>query len=131
VAVFGYPEWQSNAGANITNFHRYDVYIPAPFYFNILAVPTDRFVKKYRATFHEDMQQGLPKMAVTGFDHAMYFLKGLKLYGRQFDGATAHSDYTPLQTPLKFERRGNGGLQNRAQLFIHYKPDHKVDLIKY
>ena len=39
--------------------------------------------------------------------------------------------YEPVQTPLKFDRYGNGGLRNRMLELVHYKPDHKVETIKF
>ena len=39
--------------------------------------------------------------------------------------------YPPVQTPLKFERYGNGGLRNRTMMFIHYQPEHTVETIKF
>ena len=39
--------------------------------------------------------------------------------------------YTPLQTPLHFERLGNGGLQNKAILFVHYTNGNKVETINF
>ena len=39
--------------------------------------------------------------------------------------------YPPVQTPLQFERYGNGGLRNKTLLFVHYMPDHIVETIKF
>jgi len=39
--------------------------------------------------------------------------------------------YPPLQTPLKFERYGNGGLKNRTMMFVHYRPEHITETIKF
>ena len=33
--------------------------------------------------------------------------------------------------PLHFERIGNGGMQNRAVLFVHYKPEQRVETINF
>ena len=48
-----------------------------------------------------------------------------------FDGAAGRFGYQPLQTPLKFERMGNGGLQNRAFMFVHYKDDRTIETVNY
>ena len=39
--------------------------------------------------------------------------------------------YTPFQTPLHFDRIGNGGLQNRAVLLVHYMNSQRVETIKF
>ena len=69
--------------------------------------------------------------AATGFDHALFFLRGLHKYGATFDGAAGRFGYQPIQTPLKFERMGNGGLQNRAFMFVHYKDDRTIETVNY
>ena len=77
------------------------------------------------------MQNTLPRFAITGFDHAYFFLRGLNKYGKSFTGAPGMLGFTPVQTPLQFERYGNGGLRNRTMLFVHYTPDHRVETIKF
>jgi hypothetical protein len=61
----------------------------------------------------------------------MFFLRGLHKYGKTFDGAAGRFGYQPLQTPLKFERIGNGGLQNRAYMFVHYKDNRTIETVNY
>jgi hypothetical protein len=77
------------------------------------------------------MQNSLPRFAITGFDQAYFFLRGLHKYGKTFTGAAGMLGYPPVQTPLQFERYGNGGMRNKALLFIHYRPDHIVETIKF
>ena len=75
------------------------------------------------------MQNNLPRFALTGFDHAYFFLMGLHREGRKFLGAESNPDY--VQTPLQFERYGNGGLRNHTQLFVHYTRDSRGETIKF
>lgn len=131
IAMFGYTEWMMFADRQLENFHKYNVYVPAPFYTNMLSAATERLQQKYRWNFHQDMMSSLPRFALTGFDHACFFLLGLHKYGKAFDGAAGRLDYQPVQTPLKFERVDNGGLQNRAYMFVHYMPEHKIEALNY
>lgn len=131
IAVFGYTEWMMYASHQLENFHKYNVYLPAPFFTNTLSAATERLQQKYRWNFHQDMMNSLPRFALTGFDHAYFFLQGLHQYGKTFDGAAGRLNHTPVQTPLKFERVGNGGLQNRAYMFVHYMPEHKIEAVNY
>ena len=39
--------------------------------------------------------------------------------------------YPPVQTPLVFERKGNGGLENKNIMFIHYTPEKRIETIKF
>lgn len=131
VSMFGYTEWMMYTKYDLDNYYKFNVYIPASFYMNPLSARTARIEQKYRWNFHEDMMQALPRFAITGFDQAYYFIKGLHLYGDKFNGARGMAGYTPIQTPLHFERIGNGGYQNRSILFVHYTPGHKVETINF
>jgi hypothetical protein len=58
-------------------------------------------------------------------------IKGLHMYGTHFIGASGMVGYTPMQKPLQFERVGNGRLQNKAILFVHYTPANRIDVINF
>lgn len=131
VSTFGYTEWLMYASRQIENFYRYNVHIPSYFYTNQTAPATDYLQNLYRRNFQQQMMQSLPRFAITGFDHAYFFLKGLNKYGKTFDGAAGRFGYPAVQTPLKFERLGLGGYQNRAYMFVRFKPEHTIDLINY
>ena len=129
ITVMGYTEWMMYTKQQADNFYKYDVYIPANYFYNPLTSSTKRIEQKYRWNFHEDMQQSLPRFAITGFDHAQYFLRGMRRYGRQFTGEAGSVTYTAAQTPLQFSRIGNGGLQNHALLFVHYMPERRIVIL--
>jgi len=131
VMLFGYTEWMMYTKTYQYEFYKYNAYIPAPYFMNPLASQTARFEQKYRWNFHQDMMQSLPRFAMTGFDHAVFFLMGLHKYGRDFNGAAGSFGYAPVQTPLQFERMGNGGLQNRSMVFVHYMPEHRIETIRF
>ena len=131
ITMFGYTEWLMYTRTHLENFYKYDTYIPSTFYYNALSSQTERLEQKYRWNFHSDMQQALPRFALTGFDHAFFFLKGLHKYGKTFNGAAGMFGYAPVQTPLVFERMGNGGLQNHSLLFVHYTPKHRIETVKF
>ena len=131
ITMFGYTEWLMYTRTHLENFYKYDTYIPSTFYYNALSSQTERLEQKYRWNFHSDMLQALPRFALTGFDHAFFFLKGLHKYGKTFNGAAGMFGYAPVQTPLVFERMGNGGLQNHSLLFVHYTPEHRIETVKF
>lgn len=131
VTMFGYTEWMMYTKYNLDKYYKYNVYIPAAFYTNPLSSKTARIEQKYRWNFHADMLQALPRFAITGFDQAYYFIKGMNMYGDRFNGASGTVGYTPIQTPLRFERLGTGGYQNRSILFVHYTTGHRTETIYY
>ena len=132
VSMFGYTEWMMYTKYNLDNYYKYNVFIPAAFYTNPLSAKTARIEQKYRWNFHTDMLQALPRFAITGFDQAYYFIKGLSMYGSKFTGAAGVVGYTPIQTPLRFVRVGdNGGYRNNSMLMVHYTPGHKIETLYY
>lgn len=131
ITMFGYSDWLLYTHKYLENYYSYNTYIPSVFYYNPLSSATQNFQRKYRQNFSSDMQNLLPRFAITGFDHAYFFLKGLHKYGKTFNGAAGMFGYPVIQTPLKFERYGNGGLRNKALLFVHYKPEHLTETISF
>ncbi len=131
VSMFGYPEWLMYTRSHLDNYYKFDVYIPSTYYMDPLASRTSRFQLKYRWNFHQDMQRYSARFAAMGFDHAFFFIKGLHLYGKNFTGRASMVGYTPVQTPLHFERIGNGGFQNRSIQLVHYMPEQRVESFKY
>ena len=129
ITMFGYTEWLMYTRTHLENFYKFNTYIPSVFYYNPLSASTKRLQQKFRWNFHTDMQNNLPRFALTGFDHAYFFLMGLHREGRKFLGDESNPDY--VQTPLQFERYGNGGLRNHTQLFVHYTRESRVETIKF
>ena len=131
ITMFGYTEWMMYTTNQLDNFYKYNVYIPAPFNYNPLSSKTVRLQRKYRWNFHQEMMNAQPRFALTGFDHGMFFLQGFHQYGKDFTGVRGSLGYQPVQTPLQFERIGNGGLRNRCLQFIHYLPEQRVETISF
>lgn len=131
VTLFGYTEWMLYTQRNLDNFYKLDVHIPAAFYYDASSPRTKHIEQKYRWNFHADMMNSLPRFAITGFDHAYYFIKGLHMYGKHFTGAAGMVGYPPIQTPLQFERNSFGGQENKNIMFIHYMPEKRVETIKF
>lgn len=131
ISVFGYTDWMLYTRHQLENFYKFDTYIPATFHTDLQSPKTNRIQLKYRWNFHADMMNTLPRFAITGFDHAYFLFKGLHLYGKDFTGASGMVGYSPIQTPLHFVRLGNGGLQNRSTVFIHYLPERRTETITF
>lgn len=127
ISIFGYTEWLMYTRTHLENFYKYNAYIPSVFHYNPLSQQTERLQQKYRWNFHADMMNSLPRFALTGFDHAYFFLQGLHKYGKTFSGAPGVFGYSSVQTPLSFRRQGEGGYQNQSMIFVHYTPEHRVE----
>lgn len=128
-ALFGYTEWLSYANRQLSNFYKYNVYIPSPFFMNTGSDVTQRLQRLYRRNFGQDMMNTQPRFALTGFDHTMYFVLGLHREGILFNG---DSQRPFVQTPLKFRRvAAGGGYQNGAYMFVHYKQNRTIETVNY
>lgn len=132
VALFGYTDWLLYTKPFGDYFHKYDTYIPTNFYYNELSRSTQQLEQSYRQWFKQDMQFARPLFAITGYDHAQYFLRGLHQYGTAFRGTKEQRVSQPLQTPLYFKPASEkGGMQNSHFMLIHYKPNKTIEAISY
>ena len=132
ITLFGYREWlQLTRPSLLENLYKFDTYIPSTYFMNASSSQVQHFKKKYRWNFHQDMQNYPQLFAATGFDHAYFMIKGLHMYGSNFIGGSGMVGYTPLQNPLHFERIGNGGMQNKAIVFVHYTTNHRIETINF
>lgn len=131
ISLFGYTEWMMYLGIDEAKFHLFDTYIPSTFYYNPADSRTQNLVQGYRRWFHADMQQALPRFAITGYDHAQFFLRGIAKYGKGFKGERKQSDYHALQVPLEFLQISTAGRQNDFFQLVHFKTDGGVEAISY
>lgn len=132
ISMYGYNEWFMYQKYDLAQFFKYSVYIPTTYYYNAVADRTEAFEKLYFDTYGEAMKaDALPRFALTGYDHAMFFIKGLKQYGSQFVGTPAQAGYKPLQTRLNFGRVGQGGYKNKNFQLVHFLPNQTMEAITY
>lgn len=131
ISLFGYTEWLMYAKYNMDKFCKYDTYVPTHFFYNPLSTATKAFTDDYMKKFDQSLMDYMPRFAITGYDHALYFIGGIKKQGCKFVGAEA--DKNALQTPMHFKRVGgqNGGLQNVSVSFVHYNTNHSISIINY
>lgn len=131
ISLFGYTEWMMYLGIDEAKFHLFDTYIPSTFYYNPADSRTQGLVQGYKRWFHADMQQALPRFAITGYDHAQFFIRGIAKYGKGFKGEHKQSDYHALQVPLEFLQISTAGHQNDFFQLVHFKTDGGVEAISY
>lgn len=131
ITLFGYTEWLMYTKYQLNNFHKFNTYIPTTFYYNPLDRKTMALEHNYRKWFGENMQYAQPRFAITGYDHCMFFVKGIKKSGNNFWGTRQQGCYTPLQTPLDFRRLPTGGMQNRCFMLIHYTNNNRIESLTY
>lgn len=131
ISLYGYTEWLMYAKYNLERFYKYDTYIPSTFYYNASSAKTIELESSYAKWFHQPMQSAMPRFAITGYDHAMFFIQGVRKYGKDFVGTRKQIGLTPVQTPLNFIRTAKGGFRNSNFQLIHYTFNHQVESITY
>jgi len=133
ISLFGYTDWLQYESTYRELFHKYDAYIPSTYYYYKGLSRVASFEQNYRKWFGVPLQeQYIPRFAITGFDHAMFFIKGIYSHGKGFMGTAGESDYKPLQTSLRFRRMGdNGGMQNNIFELVHYRNDGVIETVNY
>lgn len=130
ISLFGYTEWLMYVNHNKDKFFKYDTYIPTASYYNSYSSKVKSVGNKYFSWFKSGMMDYLPRFAITGYDHGMFFLRGLSSYGKKFDGSQA--DKNALQTQLHFQKVGaTGGYQNTGFMFVHYNRNNTISTINF
>lgn len=130
ISLFGYTEWLMYAKYNLERFYKYDTYIPSTFYYNANAQKTKNLEQRYNLWFHQPMMIAQPRFAITGYDHGMYFIQGIKKFGKNFTGEQ-QVGYQPAQTPLRFAKTVKGGYKNKSFQLIHYTFNHQIEAVNY
>ena len=131
ISLWGYTEWLMYLGIDKEKFHLFDTYIPSTFFYNPYDERTRRFEASYRTWFHTDMQQALPRFAITGYDQAQFFLRGFANYGKNFKGRADQNSYRAMQSPLSFKQISTAGMQNDYFQLVHFRTDGGIDALSY
>ncbi len=130
ISMFGYNEWLMYEKPYMELFYKYDTYIPTFYYYNTGSTRIKNLEKRYLERFGSEMMAAIPRFAITGYDQARFFLRGLHKDGKTFTGEL--SDKDALQTQFKFVRVGEGGgLKNKQFLFMHYNRNRTISTIVY
>lgn len=128
ISLFGYTEWLMYEKYVKDKLFKYDTCIPSGSYYNAYSSKIKDLEARYNRWFKSEMMDYLPRFAVTGYDHAMFFIKGIYNEGKKFNGLAKQNSF--LQNSLSFERAtAAGGFQNRGLMFVHYNVNKSISLI--
>ncbi len=131
VSILGYTEWLMYTKVYQDLFFKYDAYIPTYFFYNETSRDTKWVENNYRQRFNLEMDaNGLPRYALSGFDHGCFFIGGVAQFGSRFTGARGQMAYKSVQTPMHFSRQGKG-MRNKNFMFVHYLPARTIESISY
>lgn len=132
ISIYGYNQWFMYQDYNLANYFKYGVYIPSTYYYNKVADKTEKLEKLYLDTYGETMSKTyIPRFAITGYDQAQFFIRGLKGKGKGFKGTASEIKYSPLQARFNFEQIGQGMRINNHFQLIHFKADQTMENLVY
>ena len=129
VQLFGHPEWQTLPTKCEKHLSQYNSQFFTSFYSNSASSRTQLFNANFRRWFHQDQYNSLPKYGELGYDIGVYFIKGMKDYGANFQENIHSYTYFSLEFPFNFEKKNAwSGYQNKSLLIVTYKPDGTVNV---
>jgi LysM repeat protein len=132
VHLFGYPEWQTSTRDYLESFFALDTYFYSSFYTNTLFPAAVKFTNAYHKWYRKDLASKYPNYAMLGFDTSFFFLKGLWLYGSDFEENIDRLKPIPVQTGFNFQRVNNwGGFINKKVFFIHFSRDFQLTKLDF
>lgn len=132
ISMYGYNDWFIYQDYDLAWFFKYNTYVPSTFFYNKQSDKTRALEKLYFDAYGVPMDKNyIPRLALTGYDHGQFFIRGLRQYGRDFKGMETQTKYKPLQTRLNFKPIKGGGNQNRQFQLIHFKSDQTMESLTY
>ena len=130
--LFGYPEYQIYAADHLDELYEVDTWFYSWFYTNNMLKESVDFNNRFRRSFSRQMMVSYPSFASYGYDTGYYFLKGLAVFGKDFENHLNDLRTDPVQMGFKFERVNNwGGFINRKVFFVHFSNNYKVEKIDF
>lgn len=130
VSVLGYPSWQTYTAQSLNDFYDNDTYIYTSFYRHPLTPRNEIFDRQFVQWFHRPMQATFPRYGQMGFDLGYFFLRGLSIYGDNFENNLDNVPAKAYQNPLWFERQGMlDGFVNTFVELVHYTPYQTIELM--
>lgn len=133
ISTYGYNEWFIYQPNLEKDYFKYNVHIPTTYYFSRTSDRVESFESDYKKRYGKGMNPDcLPRMALLGYDHTMFFVRGISKYGKDFVGTDKQSTgFKPMQSRLEFKRLGKGGYQNTNFQIIRFKTDGTMDSLTY
>ena len=123
MSLIAYPEYVLYLKDYQVDMQDIDTYMFSRF-FNSKGYRTRDLEAAYKANYGGEPLQGMPNMALLGYDTGMYMLKSLGVDGRIDEDTPL---YKGIQTSFRFERiedwRGN---TNQAVEIVHFSTDHQI-----
>lgn len=126
LGLIAFPEYVLYLKEYQTDLQDIDTYMFTRF-FNAKGFRTRDLEAAYKTNFGGEPLQGVPNMAIYGYDTGMYLLKSLGVDGKITEDTPT---YKGIQTSFRWERGDNWrGMTNQAIEVVHFSTDHQITVI--
>ena len=123
LGLIAYPEYVLYLKDYQTDLQDIDTYMFTRF-FNAKGFRTRDLEAAYKTNYSGEPLQGVPNMAIYGYDTGMYLLKSLGVDGLISEDTPT---YRGIQTSYRWERGNNWrGMTNQAIEVVHFSTDHQI-----
>ena len=131
IHLYGYPQYQTYAGAHANEFYELDTWYHTAFYTNNSRPDAVSLSRKFSRMYGRDMAARYLRYGMLGFDIGYWFLNGLAHRGPApaetvFSGMTTYRCPT-IQTGFNFNRvSSTGGYTNTGVYVVHMREDGEI-----
>lgn len=130
--LFGYPEYQYYAAEHLDKLCECDTWFYSWFFTNNTLKESEEFGLNFIKSFNRQVMVSYPSYAPYGYDTGYYFLRGLALYGDDFESNLTNFRTKSVQMGFKFQRIDQGGgFINNKVFFAHFSPEYEVEKIDF
>ncbi len=130
--LFGYPEYQIYASKHLDEMCECDTWFYSWFFTNNTLKEAADFSLGFIKSFNRQMMVSYPSYAPYGYDAGYYFMRGIAMYGPDFDRHLDSIRTKSVQMEFKFQRISQwGGYINHKVFFVHFSPEYKVEKIDF
>lgn len=123
VSVFGFNKWE----------HTLKAYPSTYYYSSFFIARGNKENAQYRNLFHQEFgnpSTGSPRFDLMGYDLTTYFVKAVRLYGKDFAGKLSGYQSGGLQSKFSFVRNSDGGYINEGVHIIHFDNDKGSNIVE-
>lgn len=126
IKVVGLQEYVKMQSIDIEYFHNINLQYLSPYFVDYTDVNTTGFIETYRQSF-----EGEPSpYSFQGYDIALYFIKSLANYGKQFPSSNPIKEADLLQSTYNFQKASDfGGYVNKMLYVIEYADSYDVKCV--
>ncbi len=120
ILTLGRPSWITLMGDLNSNFEEGNVMIPTRFYFDSNEFENREFINEYNYLFGHTPMKSYPVCGASGYDTAIYFLKGMFTSGGNLANLNSSFKNKFLQNDIELRQNSGEGFYNPIIYILKY-----------